>query len=102
MRARAAIALTLVLAACSAVRIGVPAELDVNAADAAALARLPGLTQEGGERIVENRPYAAKDDLVRRAVLSPSQYGAVADRVYVGPPGTPDYLRAVPPQPEGP
>ena len=102
MRARAAVGLALLVTACGAVRIGAPADVDVNAADVAALARLPGLTREDGERIVANRPYAAKDDLLRRAVLSPSQYAAVADRVYVGPPGTPDYLRAVPPQPEGP
>src|SRR5204862_2869230 len=99
MRAAAATALASMLAACSVVRIGAPAQLDVNAADAGALAALPGLTREDGERIVENRPYVAKDDLLRRAVLTPTQYAAVADRVYVGPPGTPDYLRAVPPQP---
>ena len=102
MRRTVAVGLSLLIAACSLVRIGAPGELDLNTAGPAALARLPGLNREDGERIVANRPYASKDDLLRRAVLTRSQYAAVADRVYVGQPGTPDYLRAVPPQPEGP
>ena len=92
----------MLVAACSAIRFGAPGDLDLNAAEPAGFARLPGLTREDGDRIVANRPYTAKEDLLRRGVLSPAQYAGVADHVYVGPPGMPDYLRAPPPQPEGP
>jgi len=91
-----------VVAGCSVVRVGEPAAVDVNRADRAALARLPGLDPDDADRVIAGRPYAAKDDLLRRHVLTARQYDAVADRLVVGPPGMPDYLRAVPPMPEGP
>jgi len=101
-RIPAIVGLSLLVAACSVIRIGTPGELDLNAADAAGIARLPGLTRADGDRIVAHRPYTAKEDLLRRGVLDAAQYEAVADHLYVGPPGMPDYLRATPPQPEGP
>jgi hypothetical protein len=77
-------------------------QVDLNAASAAALAEIPGIGREDAERIVANRPYAAKGDLLARHVLTPTQYSALDPYVFVGPPGTPDYLRDVPPLPEGP
>jgi hypothetical protein len=76
--------------------------VDVNRADAATLAALPGLDAADAERIVAGRPYGAKEDLVRRHILDARQYNAVERRIVVGPPGMPAYLGAVPPQPEGP
>ena len=90
------------IAACSVIRLGSPAVVDLNAADASSLANLPGLTPEDGRRIVANRPYISKEDLLRRNVVDERQYAAIEDRVYVGSPGTPDYLRSVPPVPKGP
>lgn len=87
---------------CSVIRIGEPAAVDVNRADPAALAGLPGLGPADAERIVAGRPYAAKEDLLRRHILDAHQYDAVEQYVFVGPPGTPDYLRDVPPLPQGP
>jgi len=102
MRAIAVLLVLGSLVACSVVRVGEPRTLDLNAAEATELARLPGLTPDDARRMAENRPYAAKDDLLRRHVLTPAQYEAVENHIYVGPPGTPDWLRSVPPQPDGP
>jgi len=79
-----------------------PPQLDLNGASATQLRQLPGIGQDDAERIVAGRPYASKDDLLRRHVVSPEQYHSVAGNLYVGPPGMPDYLRSVPPAAEGP
>jgi DNA uptake protein ComE-like DNA-binding protein len=93
----------LLVAGCSIVQLGHESNaVDVNHADAAALAALPGLDPADAERIIAGRPYVAKEDLVRRHILDATQYDGVERRLVVGPPGMPDYLRAVPPQPEGP
>jgi hypothetical protein len=47
-----AVGFGLLVAGWSVLRIGVPSQLDVNAADAATLGTLPGLTREDAERIV--------------------------------------------------
>ena len=101
-RSSAVVAIVFALG-CSAVRLGHEANaVDVNHADAAALAGLPGLGPADADRIVAGRPYAAKEDLLRRHILDPHQYDAVDRYVFVGPPGMPDYLRDVPPLPQGP
>jgi DNA uptake protein ComE-like DNA-binding protein len=76
--------------------------LDVNSAPRARLEELPGIRREDAERIVAGRPYASKEDVLARKILTREQYDQVAGRLYVGPPGTPDYLREVPPTPVGP
>ena len=101
MTVRPLIAALLVLAACSVLRPGSEsARVDLNSADARTLATLPGLGPEDAARIVAHRPYATKEDLVRRGVLDQAHYLAIVDRVFLGPPAVPDYLRAVPPVPE--
>ena len=90
------------IAGCGIVRLGAPGAVDLNAADARTIAALPGLTAEDGTRIVANRPYTSKEDLLRRKLVDAREYAAIADLMYVGPPGVPDYLRSVSPQPEGP
>jgi DNA uptake protein ComE-like DNA-binding protein len=104
MSARSSAVVAVVFAlGCSVVRIGrEPNAVDVNRADAATLAALPGLGPADAERIVAGRPYVAKEDLLRRNVLDSRQYDAVEQYVFVGPPGMPDYLRDTPPLPEGP
>ena len=96
------VATLLVLGGCSVVRVGgPPPQVDVNAADARALARVPGIGPDDAKRILANRPYLEKEDLLRRYVLSEAQYAAAADHLSVGPPGVPEYLKSVPPMPEG-
>lgn len=96
-----AVAVVLLCGGCAVFGPRVPA-VDVNAADPPALAAIPHLSPTDAERIVAHRPYAAKEDLLRRHVLDERTYSAVADRLYVGPPGMPDYLGWTPPLPQGP
>jgi DNA uptake protein ComE-like DNA-binding protein len=99
MRVLVLVAVVLTMLGCRVVQVGAPAaRVDLNSADAATLERLPGLSPEDASRIVANRPYAAKEDLLRRNILTQGQYAAVSDALIVGPPGMPEYLRAVPPQ----
>ena len=94
------IAALLLVAGCAVIGIGTPGHIDVNHADARTLAALPGIGPDDAARIIAHRPYLEKEDLVRTRVLSDEQYAAVADRLVVGMPGVPDYLRSVPPSPE--
>ena len=103
MRGSVAVAVSLMMLGCSVVKLGAPAtRVDLNSADAATLARVPGLSAADASRIVANRPYAAKDDLLRRNILTREQYAAAEGALIVGPPGMPDYLRGVPPEGGGP
>ena len=102
MRGIVAVAVSLVMLGCSVVHLGSRARVDVNSADAATLARVPGLSAADASRIIANRPYIAKDDLLRRNILTSEQYSAAAGALIVGPPGMPDYLRGVPPEGGGP
>jgi len=94
-----ALGLAAVVGACA---VNAPPQLDLNSASAGQLQQLRGIGQDDAERIVAARPYASKDDLLRRHVISTEQYDSIAGSLYVGPPGTPDYLRSVPPMPQGP
>lgn len=55
---------------------------DLNSANADQLTEL-GLSAETQERLIENRPYRTKLELVSRMVLSPNEYAAIKDRVSV-------------------
>lgn len=56
--------------------------MDLNSADADQMAAL-GLSAESLERLVENRPYRSKLELVSRMILSQDEYAAIKDRVSV-------------------
>lgn len=56
--------------------------IDLNSASADQLTEL-GLSAETQERLIENRPYRTKLELVSRMVLSPGEYAAIKDRVSV-------------------
>ena len=56
--------------------------IDLNSANADQLTEL-GLSAETHERLIENRPYRTKLELVSRIVLSPDEYAAIKDRVSV-------------------
>jgi DNA uptake protein ComE-like DNA-binding protein len=73
-------------------------QLDLNAASASELARIDGIGRTDAERIVAHRPYMSRDELLGKKVVTRDQYNRLAGRVFVGPPGIPDYLRSVPPQ----
>lgn len=55
--------------------------LDLNSATADQLAALPGLTAGDAQKIIDNRPYKAKNDLVKKNVLTADQYMKIEDDV---------------------
>lgn len=55
--------------------------LDVNTASRADLETLPGVTPATARRIAENRPYSSPRELVRKRVISQSEYDRIADQI---------------------
>ena len=55
--------------------------VNVNSATRADLETLPGITPVAARRIAENRPYSTPYDLVRKRVLSQSEYNRIAGDV---------------------
>ena len=56
--------------------------IDLNAAGAGQMAGL-GMSAESLERLLENRPYRSKLELVSRMILSEDEYSAIKDKVSV-------------------
>jgi hypothetical protein len=56
--------------------------IDLNSASAEQLAGL-GLSGESQERLIENRPYRSKLELVSRMILSQDEYAAIKDKISV-------------------
>ena len=56
--------------------------LDLNSVTADQLMGL-GLSGESTERLIENRPYRSKLDLVSRMIVSQGEYAGIKDRVSV-------------------
>jgi DNA uptake protein ComE-like DNA-binding protein len=57
--------------------------LNINEASASQIQKLPGMTPELADRIVEHRPYASMRDLVRRRILSKEEFDRVKDQILV-------------------
>lgn len=57
--------------------------VELNTAGRKRLAKLPGLTGDDADRIVANRPYEQRRDLVRKGVLSEAKFDRIRDEVYV-------------------
>ena len=62
--------------------------LDLNGASIEQIAEL-GISAESLERLLENRPYRNKLELVSRMVLSQGEYAAIKDKVSVAEAGEP-------------
>jgi len=56
---------------------------DLNRGDALELLSL-GLSQASVDRIIENRPYRSKLELVSRLILSEGEYTGIRDRIVAG------------------
>ncbi|HKR82780.1 MAG TPA: hypothetical protein VJS37_01325 [Terriglobales bacterium] len=56
---------------------------DLNRGDASDLRSL-GLSQALADRVIENRPYRSKLELVSRLILPEAEYNAIRDRIVAG------------------
>jgi DNA uptake protein ComE-like DNA-binding protein len=55
--------------------------LDINSASEKDLQQLPGIGEALSRKIVENRPYARTDELVRKKVIPRATYDKIKDRI---------------------
>jgi DNA uptake protein ComE-like DNA-binding protein len=55
--------------------------LNINSASADDLKALKGLGEADAKKIVENRPYRTKDELVQKKVISQATYDKIKDRI---------------------
>ena len=55
--------------------------LDINSASADELKALKGLGEADAKKIVENRPYKTKDDLVQKKVVSKATYDKIKGQI---------------------
>lgn len=57
------------------------APLDINSASADDLKTLPGIGDAYAKKIIENRPYKGKDDLVSRNVIPEATDSKIKDQI---------------------
>jgi len=57
--------------------------VELNSAGRKRLRSLPGISDDEADRIMANRPYENRRDLVRKRVLSEDEFERVKDYVYV-------------------
>jgi DNA uptake protein ComE-like DNA-binding protein len=63
-------------------------KLDINTATADQLKAFPGIGDAYSKRIVEGRPYTAKNQLVSRGVLPEAVYNKIKDSIIASKPAT--------------
>jgi competence protein ComEA len=56
-------------------------KVDLNSASPAELQKLPGIGEALSKKIVENRPYKRKDELVQKKVIPAPTYEKIKDHV---------------------
>lgn len=55
--------------------------IDINSATAAELETVPGIGEAYSKKIVENRPYKRKDELVKKKVVPQATYDKIKDHI---------------------
>ncbi|HEX3570984.1 MAG TPA: helix-hairpin-helix domain-containing protein [Acidobacteriaceae bacterium] len=58
--------------------------LNINKASREELLDLPGISEHQADRIIAGRPFDNADDLVKRHILSDTEYDKIRDRVIAG------------------
>ena len=57
------------------------APLDINTATADQLKAFPGIGDANSKRIIDGRPYTAKNQLVTRGILPQATYNKIKDQI---------------------
>jgi len=55
--------------------------VDINSASKADLMALPGIGDAYSQKIIDNRPYARKDQLVSKNIVPQATYDKIKDRI---------------------
>jgi len=55
--------------------------LDINSASVDQLKNLPGIGDAYSKKIVDNRPYSGKDDLVNKNIIPQATYDKIKDMI---------------------